>query len=182
MPTGYTSDVAEGKVTDLRTFALRCARGMGATVMMRDEPMNAPIPERFEPSAYHAESLTDLRAELAQVSTLSDADAEAAALKAFTEKVAARDRYVAKKAEALNRYNAMLAQVVSWECKAEGLKSFMLDQLHESKKFDCGDDSLRYYPEPVQMDGPRTAHDGVKPRSRGSPRRSPTTRFSTPRR
>lgn len=34
-------------------FAMRCARNFGALIMMRDEPLDAPIPEKFEPSGYY---------------------------------------------------------------------------------------------------------------------------------
>ncbi len=50
MPTGYTDAVKDGITFD--QFVLGCARGMGALVMMRDEPSGTPIPERFEPSRF----------------------------------------------------------------------------------------------------------------------------------
>lgn len=52
MPTGYTANVPDG--ITFEQFVWQCARGMGALVMMRDEPTGAPIPERFEPSDYNA--------------------------------------------------------------------------------------------------------------------------------
>lgn len=53
MPTGYTASVADGTTTTLRAFALQCARAFGATVTMRDDPMSAEIPERFEPGGFY---------------------------------------------------------------------------------------------------------------------------------
>jgi hypothetical protein len=47
MPTGYTAPIADGMTFE--QFALGCARAFGALVTMRDEPSDAPIPERLEP-------------------------------------------------------------------------------------------------------------------------------------
>ena len=43
MPTGYTADIQDGKITTLREYALSCARAFGALIMMRDDPHDAPI-------------------------------------------------------------------------------------------------------------------------------------------
>lgn len=79
MPTGYTADVASGKITSLRDFALICARGMGALVMMRDEPFDAPIPERFEPSVFYKKHLDEAKQELAALRAMTAEDADNAA-------------------------------------------------------------------------------------------------------
>lgn len=52
MPTGYTSPLYEGKEISFEQFALRCARNFGALVMMREEPLDTPIPEKFNPCEY----------------------------------------------------------------------------------------------------------------------------------
>jgi hypothetical protein len=43
MPTGYTCDVQNGKVTELKDYLLDCSRGFGALIHMRDERMDTPI-------------------------------------------------------------------------------------------------------------------------------------------
>lgn len=40
MPTGYTAIIEERADLSFRDFALRCARGMCACVMQRDDPMD----------------------------------------------------------------------------------------------------------------------------------------------
>lgn len=138
MPTGYTAAVADGSITDLRTFALQCARGMGALVTMRDEPWDAPIPDRLEPStSYHDEQLSQARDELARLNQMTDAEcaaAQAAELEAEDRGVA---EYAKRKAEQLARYETMLAQVENWTTEAEGIRDFMLEQLRQSIDFDC---------------------------------------------
>lgn len=55
MPTGYTAAVEDGTITEFDDFAWQCARAFGALIMMRDDPMSAPIPQKFEPTAEHVE-------------------------------------------------------------------------------------------------------------------------------
>jgi hypothetical protein len=43
MPTGYTYEIEDGSITELNEYVWRCARAMGAMVMMRDKPSGARI-------------------------------------------------------------------------------------------------------------------------------------------
>ena len=45
-----------------------CARAFGACIMMRDESVDAPIPEEFKPSTYHIEELEKAKSDLKKVS------------------------------------------------------------------------------------------------------------------
>ena len=64
MVTRYTAIVGEKDDVSLRDFTLRCARRMGALVIMGDQPLDKKIPEEFVPSSYHSESLEKARTEL----------------------------------------------------------------------------------------------------------------------
>lgn len=140
MPTGYTANVADGKITDLRSFAMQCARGMGALIMMRDESWSAPIPERFEPSDYYAKKVQEGKAERDALYAMSNDDADRAAKAEYQEKLAAKEAYLDGKKEMRSRYEAMIALVEAWQFAPEGLKEFMLEQLHTGMNFDCGGD------------------------------------------
>jgi len=138
MPTGYTHGVQNGTVTTLKEFAILCARGMGATIMMRDDSLDTPIPERFEPSDHNAECLAEAKAEREKILAMSDAEIEQAALAAFQ---VANDYFIEsskERAEQEKRYKDMLAKVEAWDTEAEGIRDFMLSQLKESIDFDCG--------------------------------------------
>ena len=141
MPTGYTHAVQEGKVTEFPAFAMQCARAFGALIMMRDDPNDAPIPERFEPPDYHLKALEGLRTELVEVQALdeSSCDLRAAAQAAEGEQKLAESK--TEKREHQKRYEAMLAKVRAWTPPTPehaGLKKFMDEQLTESIRFDCG--------------------------------------------
>lgn len=119
MATGYTCDVSDGKITTLRDFALRCARAFGALITMRDEPFDAPIPEKFEPHTdYHDKAIREAREQLEKLSAMSPAQVAKAA-KADADKItAAHAQSDASRQDTENRYkalgNSMAIPVVRW--------------------------------------------------------------------
>ena len=60
MPTGYTYPVADGTITEFSKFALNCSRAFGVLMHMRDEPIDAPIPDKIEPTSYYKNQLDEL--------------------------------------------------------------------------------------------------------------------------
>jgi hypothetical protein len=143
MPTGYTADVQDGKVTDFPTFAMQCARAFGALVLMRDDPKDASIPEEQRPGSYYIESVQRDEVALGRLLTMSGPDCEAAAIKAHEAAVTYAADYLAKRRTERERYKAMIAKVEAWTPPSAdhvNMKKFMLDQLNESLKFDCGGD------------------------------------------
>lgn len=151
MPTGYTADVGDGKVTDFRTFALRCARNFGATIMQRDDPASDP-PKHREPSDYYDKQLAQAQERLAWLRTLTPEQAQAEAIRLHDEDVRTEASYAAKRAETRKRYEAMLVEVDHWTpptAQHVEMKSFMRSQLAESIDFDC----LEYRHEYPTRDG-----------------------------
>ena len=149
MPTGYTSAVADGTMTDFAAFAMQCARAFGATITMRDDPLSAQIPERFEASDYHQTELKLAKARLARLARMSpiEAQTECQALNALKLRNWAEscDRRAIQRA----RYQAMVEQAMAWTpptSEHEGLKRFMIQQLSESIDFDCDGKYGPFYP------------------------------------
>lgn len=140
MPTGYTSPVQNNPDYTFEEFVWDCARAFGALVMMRDEPCGAPIPESFPHDNYYERRLVDVTKNLEEALGRSIDEWEAA-WKGSTE--LAREnhkKYLAEKATTKARYEAMLARVIAWEppsAEHVQLRKFMIDQLHESIRFDC---------------------------------------------
>jgi hypothetical protein len=135
MPTGYTYPVAEGKITDFKKFALTCARAFGALIEMRDEPINAEIPEAFKPSSYNAERLEEARKRLAELQSMTAAGAEKKATASFNRLMQAFEESRRGYAEEDARMTAMLEAAKAWEPPTKdhiGLKDFMIEQLTES--------------------------------------------------
>lgn len=152
MPTGYTYEVATGKVTELEPFVWRLARGMGALIMMRDDPTDAPVPERFEPSAHHAETLVALRTEIGRLSAMTVAEAQAASDAEYEADQRAKAEYFTEKLTQRGRYEAMIARLEAWEGAPEGIREFGLSQLRQSLDHDCRE-PFEWYGRPVERDG-----------------------------
>ncbi len=144
MPTVYTSRVQTGEIRDFATFALQCARAFGALIMMRDEPSDAPIPERFQPSDYNRRAREKAAAELQRLQGLEWDEIVAESIADYNAEVRQWEEYKKQQDAGRQRYEAMLEQVRAWTPPTEehvGLKEFMVNQLVESIRLDCGFDS-----------------------------------------
>lgn len=149
MPTGYTSDIYDGKAVTFEEFALGCARAFGALVTMRDDPRDAEIPQEFAPSLYHARAAGDARRRLDEVLAWDEADAQDAADTAHLEAVQHAAEVTKRNSELRERYEAMLVMVNAWEPPTEDhveFKKFMADQLQSSID---GDTYTVSVPDPV---------------------------------
>ena len=71
MPTGYTARLCDGEQT-FKDFAMLCARACGALIEMREDPMDAPIPEKIKRSSYYDEALSKAVAEYDRLKTSVD--------------------------------------------------------------------------------------------------------------
>jgi hypothetical protein len=148
MPTGYTYKVKEGK-TSFRDFLLDCSRAFGALVTLRDEP-NAPIPEEFLLEPYHKEKLTNARGELKRAESMSLEEAEQEAEREYKLSLREFNRGKKENTQTRKNYESILEQARTWQPPTKdhiGLRDFMVSQLEESIKFDCGGS---YYDEPPQ--------------------------------
>jgi hypothetical protein len=152
MPTGYTAAIKDG--ITFQQYALGCARAFGALLDMRDSPINAPIPEQFEPGTYHTEALAKAEARLTQLLEHTSAeDAEREATVDYEEALASNRTWIEKSDALQAQYEAMLVEVDRYRpptLEHVGFKEFMQDQIRKSIKGDCGTDWLT---EPVQLSG-----------------------------
>jgi len=139
MPTGYTAAIKEG--ITFEKFIWSCARAFGALVMMRDEPNEAPIPEKFEPSNFYAEKLESTKARYEQLKKMDIVEAARESEKEYKETVAQKQKYAEESLELKTKYLVMLNHVKAWQPPSPdhfGLKNFMIEQIESSIKFDCG--------------------------------------------
>lgn len=151
MPTGYTAAIENG--ISFEDFVWSCSRAMGALIMMRDEPSDAPIPEKFAPSDYNAKRLAETQERLGWLNGLTPQQCLEEATKAYEEQREGHRAYAAKKEALRKKYRAMLTQVNGWNPPTpdhQGLKDFMVEQITSSIKFDCHDS---YEREPLPPTG-----------------------------
>jgi hypothetical protein len=103
--------------------------------MMRDDPLDAPIPERFEPTEFYQRSLNEARAEVQRLEKLnaSQRTAEGEGLK--RDAIVRNQQWLAKDLVTNARLNQMIERVNEWTPPSgehEELKTFMLQQLTTS--------------------------------------------------
>jgi hypothetical protein len=143
MPTGYTCIIDDHEDVTFEQYLWRCARAFGALVMMRDDPTDAPIPERFEASGYHVKELANARAKLAELEILSIEQAETMAAADHEAAVSWWRQRASKEGAIDERYAAIRERVMAWEPPSpdhEELKKFMLEQLRTGRPYSSARD------------------------------------------
>lgn len=141
MPSGYTAPIIEGGGVSFEEFVWGCARAFGALVMMREMGPGAKIPERFEPTDYHVKRRAEAEERYRAAEVMTNDQAEERAAAEYERAVAYYDKSQAEDAERLRRYEAMLTRVRDWTPPTPDhieMKSFMVKQIEESIRFDCG--------------------------------------------
>lgn len=138
MATGYTYDVVEGKLTDFKAFALRCAHAFGALITLKEESMDCPIPE-FKPEPYYEAHLAEAKNELSKLRAMTPADCEAMALQAYREVQAGLQKSYEESLVVRDRLLAMRSKAADWRpptSEHQGLKDFMIQQLDDTLKWE----------------------------------------------
>lgn len=146
MPTGYTAGVVDGTIRTFNDFAKNCMRAFGATIHMRDEPMDNEYKRRI-PDDYYLKRLGEAKKNIEEFETLSDEHF----INIKHTKIKDDIKYYSKKLsdvkEARQRLDKLLAETEEWNPPTEGhtaFKDFMVQQLKETIKHD-GD--ISYYEE-----------------------------------
>lgn len=139
MPTGYTDKLYRDESQTFTEFALRCARGMGACIMQRDDPCDIP-PRKQKASDYNQRRLVEARNELERLSEMTPQQANEEASAERETKLKERERHNREALELLARYQQMMIAVEHWDPPSTdhvGMKEFMIEQLQTSINFDC---------------------------------------------
>jgi hypothetical protein len=132
MPTGYTSIIEEGEGCTFEAYLWRCARAFGALVTMRDDSLDAPIPERLQPTKHHAEWALEAKARLDRLANMTAEEATRAAREDYERRLAEWNASKEKAAAVAARYAAIRAKAADWQPPTPehvGLKEFMIEQI-----------------------------------------------------
>lgn len=132
MPTGYTAAVVDGNVKDFPTFAMTCARAFGALIMMREDAMDAPIPEVQEPTTYHVKEREAAEQRLGRLLAMTPGAIAAQARADYAKSVKDKADSDARLEAEDRRCRKMAELVRAWTPPTpdhENMKTFMLDQL-----------------------------------------------------
>lgn len=131
MATGYTAKLMEEGET-FQEYALRCARAFGALIHMRDDPLDAPIPEHVAPSDWSKKKLAAAKTELERLENMGGNERIAFGEQAHAEDIVRRRASLDRDRAENARLMLMREQVEAWTPPSpEHLtyKKFMLDQI-----------------------------------------------------
>jgi hypothetical protein len=132
--TGYVHHMIEKNQT-FPQFAMSCARAFGALIEMRDEGIDAKIPDEIKPEPYHKKAAAEARKELAAFEAMTK-DGRLAWVEATKRREVDAYRQCIKDAKASRaQLAAMVAQIEEWEPPTGEhvrLKEFMLQQVRDS--------------------------------------------------
>jgi hypothetical protein len=142
MPTGYTAGIIDGEITTFEQFATQCSRAFGATIHMRDNPLDSPYEPRT-PSEYYVNSLQSQREKLEETKTMTDEAIVQDFENLLKDSLEYHERELEKTKVNLGRLNSIMESAKSWVPPTEdheGVRDYMIDQLEITIKAD-GDPS-----------------------------------------
>ena len=142
MPTGYTAGIIDGEITTFEQFATQCSRAFGATIHMRDNPLDSPYEPRT-PSEYYVNSLQSQREKLEETKTMTDEAIVQDFETLLKDSLEYYERELEKTKVNLGRLNSIMESAKSWVPPTEdheGVRDYMIDQLEITIKAD-GDPS-----------------------------------------
>jgi hypothetical protein len=148
MPTGYTCNVQDGKITEFRDYAKACARAFGANILMRDDPADAPI-EEYKPASYHFEWLESAKEKLETARKMTVAEAKTEIARRNRDTASSLLKSQEENRVTRERYETMLSKVRAWSPPTPDhteFKNFMISQLEDSLRHDCHDMTSYYCP------------------------------------
>ena len=139
MPTGFTAKILEG--ITFQQFAMNCARATGSLIMMRDDPMDAPIPDSIPPDTrYYDDRLAEATKELKEAQEATPEYCKTKADEEYTKAMAEWTSRITEDKDTKAKYEAMLAKVEEWKPptpKHNDMKRFMIEQIESSIRWDC---------------------------------------------
>lgn len=150
MPSGYTSDIYDGKDTSFVSFAKRCSRAFGARVGEKENGLDSEYKPRLV-DEYYLERLAESVKNYNESLTRTPEQWR----KLYDDEMAKMDELdtdIARRREELaGRYLPVLEKAKAWNPPTEDhvkFKEFMIDQLEDSIRFDGAD------AEPTLMERP----------------------------
>lgn len=138
MPTGYTHKIKDR--ISFKEYAMICARAFGATITMRDDSIDDEIPI-FEASTYHKDNIDKHKNKLKKLINMSIDVANQKAEKEYQENLKYKEEAIKEDNDLKEKYEIMLLKTNEWQSPSldhNEFKRFMISQIEDSIKFDCG--------------------------------------------
>ena len=139
MPTGYTAGILDGEIKTFPQFAKNCLRAFGATMHMRDEPLEKEYEPRM-PSDYYSKNISEKKAQILEYKTLSDKEIIAKEKQRLEESKSYHLKSIETAKANKKKLIKMLKKAREFippTPEHDEFKKFMIDQLESTISFDC---------------------------------------------
>lgn len=157
MPTSYTAGILDGDITTFEEYAKQCMRAFGASMHMRDEPMDKEW-EPQEPSDRNKKLAEQKKNEIDYYSSASKEDLELKEKIHILDKIERCANTLIQNIDKKNQLEGFKEQAQQWEPPTDEhikYKEFMIKQLDKTIDFDCGydlwlgwlEDDIEEYPD-----------------------------------
>lgn len=135
MPTGYTAQIEDGKITNAKDFLLLCTRAFGVAIDLKDEPLSTPTPMEFEPDEYYKIKLQRRKQELEKLELMTIDEFIKQEKRSMQESAEFAREHIEKMESANKRYMQIREVIVKWNpptASHENLRKFALEQIDKS--------------------------------------------------
>ena len=162
MPTGYTSYIKDGEITSGKDFLKLCTRAFGVAVDLKDESLDVPTPNHFEPHPYYEKAYKDSLVSREKAYSMTFEEAKEDMISKFKNNKASEEKILEEYKDEDEKYLKVREEVEKWippTPEHENLKKFCLEQIDMSlntdlyewyekdinKELDTSDDTVRKY-------------------------------------
>ena len=150
MPTGYTDNIKDG--ITFEQFVFQCSKAFG---MGDPDSLSSDIPV-FTPSTYYMDNLIACQKDMDDLKATSVECAQSIADREYSEKMEAFQTRLTEMETLKEKYESMLDSVEKWIPPTDEhitLKTFMIQQLTLSIRYDCNIAAFIEYQSPKKLSG-----------------------------
>lgn len=143
MPTGYTSYIYDGKITNGADFLKLCTRAFGIAVDIKDEDLSVATPSHFEPDPFYEEMYKKAVNKRNRYKRMTVDEARQAFVEKEIKSLNSSRECLSKMIKENDRYRSVKIEVEKWippTSNHEKLKEYAINQLNISMNSkDCID-------------------------------------------
>lgn len=162
MPTGYTSYIKDGKITSGKEFLKLCTRAFGIAIDLKDESLDVPTPNHFEPHPYYEKAYKDSLVSREKAYSMTFEEVKEDIISKYHDNEGRAAKILEEYKDEDKKYLKVREEVEKWippTPEHENLKKFCLEQIDMSlntglyewyekdinKELDTSDDTVRKY-------------------------------------
>lgn len=162
MPTGYTSYIKDGEITSGKEFLKLCTRAFGIAVDLKDESLDVPTPNHFEPHPYYEKAYKDSLVSREKAYSMTLEEVKEDIISKYNDNKGRAAKILEEYKDEDKKCLKVREEVEKWippTPEHENLKKFCLEQIDMSlntglyewyekdinKELDTSDDTVRKY-------------------------------------